>query len=70
MDKGFGWTLGAGDGQEGLVCCGSWGHKESDTTEQLNRTEEKKDMKDEHKVSKDKDIDIQFLFGLVFLFAK
>ena len=33
---GFGWTLGVGDGQEGLVCCGSWGHKESDTTEQLN----------------------------------
>ena len=33
---GFGWTLGVGDGQEGLVCCGSWGRKESDTTEQLN----------------------------------
>ena len=30
------WTLGVGDGQEGLVCCDSWGHKESDTTEQLN----------------------------------
>ena len=30
---GFGWTLGVGDGQEGLVCCGSWGHKESDRTE-------------------------------------
>ena len=25
---GFGWTLGVGDGQGGLVCCGSWGHKE------------------------------------------
>ena len=24
---------GAGDGQGGLVCCGPWGHKESDTTE-------------------------------------
>ena len=24
-----------GDGQGGLVCCDSWGHKESDTTEQL-----------------------------------
>ena len=36
---GFGWTPGVGDGQEGLVCCGSWGHKESDTTEQLNWTE-------------------------------
>ena len=30
---GFGWTLGVGDGQGGLACCGSWGHKESDTTE-------------------------------------
>ena len=25
-----------GDGQGGLACCGSWGGKESDTTEQLN----------------------------------
>ena len=30
---GFGWTPGVGDGQGGLECCGSWGHKESDTTE-------------------------------------
>ena len=29
----FGWTLGVGDGQGGLACCGSWDHKESDTTE-------------------------------------
>ena len=29
----FGWTLGVGDRQEGLVCCGSWGRKESDMTE-------------------------------------
>ena len=36
---GFGWTLWVGDGQGGLVCCGSWGHKESDTTKQLNWTE-------------------------------
>ena len=35
---GFGWTPGVGDGQGGLVCCGSWGRKESDTTERLNRT--------------------------------
>ena len=35
----FGWTPGVGDGQGGLACCGSWGHKESDTTEQLNSTE-------------------------------
>ena len=27
---------GDGDGQGGLVCCNSWGHKESDMTEQLN----------------------------------
>ena len=29
-------TPGVGDGQGGLACCDSWGHKESDTTEQLN----------------------------------
>ena len=29
-------TLRIGDGQGGLACCGSWGRKESDTTEQLN----------------------------------
>ena len=34
-----GWTLGVGDGQGGLVCCDSWGRKESDTTEPLNWTE-------------------------------
>ena len=33
------WLPGVGDGQGGLVCCGSWGRKESDTTEQLNWTE-------------------------------
>ena len=27
---------GVGDGQGGLGCCSPWGHKESDTTEQLN----------------------------------
>ena len=30
---GFGSTPGVGDGQGGLACCGSWGHKESDTTD-------------------------------------
>ena len=34
------WTRGDGDGQGGLECCDSWGRKESDTTEQLNWTEE------------------------------
>ena len=30
------WTPGDGDGQGGLACCNSWGHKESDMTEWLN----------------------------------
>ena len=36
------WVLaspGVGDGQGSLVCCSPWGHKESDMTERLNRTE-------------------------------
>ena len=37
---GFGWNLGVGDGQGGLVCCGSWGCKESDMNEWLNWTEQ------------------------------
>ena len=32
----FEWTPGVGDGQRGLVCCNSWGLKESDMTERLN----------------------------------
>ena len=36
---GFGWTPGVTDGQGGLACCSSWGHKESDTTEWLNWTD-------------------------------
>ena len=32
-------TPGVGDGQGGLGCCDSWGHKESDTNEGLNWTE-------------------------------
>ena len=39
----FGWTPGVGDEQGGLVCCDSWGHKESDTTEWLNWNELNKD---------------------------
>ena len=34
--RGFCWTPGVDDGQGGLVCYGSWGHKQSDTTERLN----------------------------------
>ena len=36
----FGRTPGVGNGQGGLACCGSWGHKESDMTEQLKLTEQ------------------------------
>ena len=40
MDMGLlGWTLRVGDGQGGLACCSSWGHKELDTPEKLNWTE-------------------------------
>ena len=34
---GFGWTPLLGDRQGGLVYCGSWGRKESDTSELQNR---------------------------------
>ena len=30
---GFGWTLGVGDKQGGLVCCSPCGHKKLDATE-------------------------------------
>ena len=33
------YALEVGDGQGSLACCNPWGHKESDTTEQLNWTE-------------------------------
>jgi len=29
-------TPGDGEGQGSLACCSPWGHKESDTTKQLN----------------------------------
>ena len=37
----FEWTPGVGEGHGGLACCDSWGHKELDTTEWLNWTEQK-----------------------------
>ena len=33
-------ALGVGDGQGSLACCSPWSHKELDTTEQLNWTDE------------------------------
>ena len=40
-EHGFGWTLGLGDGQGGLACCGSW-DADSDMTEHVH-THAKKD---------------------------
>ena len=37
--RGFGWTPGVGNGQGGLACCGSWGHKVSDSSERLKWNE-------------------------------
>ena len=46
---GFGWTLGVRDGQRGLACCSSRGHKESDMTEQMNwKTNFKKEVQNAH----------------------
>ena len=42
----FEWTPGDGDGQGGLACCNSWGHKESDTTEQLNWISSRNSLRD------------------------
>ena len=40
---GSGWTPGVGDGQEGLVCCVSWGHKvRHDWATELNWTERRR----------------------------
>ena len=39
--NGLGQNLGDGEGQGGLECYNSWGHKESDTTEQLHFTHTK-----------------------------
>ena len=36
MDLSLDKLRGVGDGQGGLACCSSWGHKELDTTERLN----------------------------------
>ena len=36
MDLDGLWELELGDGQGGLAGCGSWGHKELDTTEGLS----------------------------------
>ena len=44
----FGWTPGDGYGQGGLVCCGSWGCKESDITEATQHTQRQLIKKQKH----------------------
>ena len=44
----LGQTPGHGEGQGGLVCCSPWGHKELDMTGQLNKNNEKVDLKSSH----------------------
>ena len=39
------WASSRSDGQGSLACYSPWGHEESDTTEQLNWTEEEKEYK-------------------------
>ena len=47
----FGWTPGVGDGQGNLACCSPWDHKEWDTTEWLNWTDNnKKELKSQKQV--------------------
>ena len=55
------WTPGVGDGQGGLACCDSWGHKELDTTERLNWTENK--QKFEKSTDSTSLLSIHFLSG-------
>ena len=33
-------TPGDGEGQGSLACCSPWGHKESDTTDRLNKNKD------------------------------
>ena len=56
------WTPGVGDGQGGVACWDSWGHKESDMTEQLNWSE----LND---LGNDLDL-IICLLALLYLFSK
>ena len=37
----FGQIPGDGEGQGSLACCSSWGRKESDMAEQLNKNNDK-----------------------------
>ena len=42
-EQELGQTPGDGEGQGGLLCCDTWGHKESDTPGQLKNKSEESD---------------------------
>ena len=42
-------TSGDGEGRGGLLCCSPWGHKESDTTGQLNNSSSSRKADDFHR---------------------
>ena len=46
----FGQTPGNGEGQDSLACCSPWGHKESDTTERLNKNNNSLHLVSERKI--------------------
>ena len=48
-------TSGDGEGQGSLVCCSPWGHKEPDTTEQLNKEQQIHCLQETHSKNKDTD---------------
>ena len=68
----FEWTPGVGDGQGGLACCNSWGHKESDMTEQLNWTELSQDQWEKRAIfTKGKNqLWLTYVFGMCFQESK
>ena len=51
-------ALGIGNGQGSLACCSPWGHKESDTTERLDWTEQ--DIQREKRKGDSDDLNIIF----------
>ena len=54
------WLDGITDGgQEGLACCGSWGRKESDTTERLNWNWNGFKLLGSHRCTKELRLDIE-----------
>ena len=67
------WTPGVGDGQGGLASCDSWGRKESETTEGLNRNKLKgvtwyTQRGEKEREKKERNIKLKILYPAMFLF--